>query len=178
MSDNHTPQSLPRRQRNRQTLVCRNCRSRKVKCDRGTPCGPCQKTKSQCVYGLLSPAARSPMPLAAAQNVSLSTTTNTPVAIQPAPAPSDTVTFNSVGTISHYLGDGASVMYDTTASQHPATPQSLQQDPFLVEEPCLAGRPKTFTEFHRTSDGTFSKTRLFGRSHWMHALGRVSQCPA
>lgn len=40
----------PRRKRQRQMLVCEFCRRRKVKCDKGSPCGTCRKYGKACHY--------------------------------------------------------------------------------------------------------------------------------
>ncbi|KAL7662723.1 Zn(2)-C6 fungal-type domain-containing protein [[Candida] zeylanoides] len=40
----------PRRKRQRQMLVCEFCRRRKVKCDKGSPCGTCRKYGKVCHY--------------------------------------------------------------------------------------------------------------------------------
>ena len=168
MSDMQSPQPA-RRQRNRQTLVCRNCRNRKVKCDRGTPCGPCQKMKSHCSYGSLPIGSPRPTTVVIPHNVPARVST-----IETPSTPS--VGFNSFDTLSSLFKHGVKEAHvPRHQSLQPATPQSLQQDPFLVEEPCMAGAPTVISDVHRTTDGTFSKTRLFGRSHWMHALGRVLQ---
>lgn len=51
MEDNQSPSSIPRKRR-RPALACEQCRRRKVRCDRGMPCGPCSKTNdaSACSY--------------------------------------------------------------------------------------------------------------------------------
>jgi hypothetical protein len=43
-------QRQPPKKRNRPTLSCVQCRARKIKCDRNTPCTSCDKTKIKCTY--------------------------------------------------------------------------------------------------------------------------------
>lgn len=154
-----------KRQRNRQTLVCRACRARKVKCDRGTPCGPCQKTQSQCSYSSLNPISLPHHPLQDISGIStaspqLQSAASRPNYSSPLPAKSS----GPIGEACQFFRhDGLQRQLEDGAAEQ-------TQDPFVVNEPCMAGPPKSTNEFHRTKDGTFSKTRLFGRSHWMHSL--------
>jgi hypothetical protein len=50
-----SPPALPYRKRRRPALACEECRHRKIKCDRSTPCGPCSRSQSKtCTYQILS----------------------------------------------------------------------------------------------------------------------------
>lgn len=46
-----SPPAFPFRKRRRPALACEECRHRKIKCDRSTPCGPCSRSRSKtCTY--------------------------------------------------------------------------------------------------------------------------------
>ena len=172
MSDYQSPESQqPRRHRNRQTLVCRSCRNKKIKCDRRVPCGPCQKSKSQCIY---RSTRKSPQP------ASLFNHDVAPSSASPRPN-----VFRSIDTLSDVISSAphsshVAVAHESSSTKrrehelHSAATQSPPQpDPFIVDEPCFTEEPSLITDVSPVPDGTYSKTRLFGRSHWMHALARV-----
>ena len=51
MDANTTSPAIPQRKRRRPALACEQCRRRKVKCDRTSPCDQCVRTKSDaCTY--------------------------------------------------------------------------------------------------------------------------------
>ncbi|RTE84698.1 hypothetical protein BHE90_000757 [Fusarium euwallaceae] len=52
MSASSVPQDPPAKKRRRPALACEQCRRRKVRCDRASPCNHCSKssTPEQCTY--------------------------------------------------------------------------------------------------------------------------------
>ena len=150
MSDNPNShdEPAPKRRRRRPALSCEQCRRRKMKCDRGDPCIQCVQARNrECTYSNSSPA---------------STATITSLDTQP-----------HIATAARFFADEQSSSHHQTPNSppnftiqaHPKTPTSWGS--FPSSQKPIENPGKGF-------GGTFSKTRLFGQSHWMHSFGRVS----
>ncbi|KAK0633184.1 hypothetical protein B0T14DRAFT_506057 [Immersiella caudata] len=150
MADLATPLAQrPRPQkRRRPALACEQCRARKVRCDRATPCNTCVRSSNpDCTYTPLPPQG------GPKERRSLS-----PASIPgrpPAPTPSDSIASLEIVSLEgrtkyleqeHRFSNGA-------------------EQPKLHEGPCSSEEgEKNFVPLRIR--GTMSKTRFFGHSHW------------
>lgn len=180
MSD--PPASRPTgRQRNRRMLVCRSCRTKKIKCDRTDPCGACQKTGTECSFashGLLTTqsVAGSSTPPASTAQFQLPKFTSL--------RSNDAQHNNNISSVEQVSSQASLQRHNnlSTAAQprsyNPLPHQSRYSSYTTVSEssgPIYIGRSTdNSTGSNISLHGTFSKTRLFGQSHWMHSFGRVS----
>lgn len=189
--------AVTQRKRRRPALACEQCRRRKVKCDRTCPCDQCTKTKSSaCTY---APDDRS-APYIRMRNGD-SRHSSSPRSDSPT-TPSESPTYSEMlSTISAFGPRVSQVSTTTVSPAHPEGParerggkltfgleQTLidrvaslerkvsQEAKSRPSEPNLASpsrqdyvKPSTLS-----LKGVFSKTRLFGQSHWMNNSQQVS----
>jgi Fungal Zn(2)-Cys(6) binuclear cluster domain len=173
----------PPRKRRRPALACFECRRKKIKCDRNNPCRQCTQNKSaKCVYG----------PDASYSN-------KQPVGHLPSPVESGRRTPDAAA---HQLVHSARNAVPRS-SDHAAASTSSQKAAPLVEAPIwwdvdtglsvngganesVRNRTQRRDESPSRTHGAsreastpertrvnFSKTRVFGRSHWMSYFNSV-----
>ncbi len=157
----------------RPALSCVECRMRKVKCDRGKPCGACIRIKSKkCTY---RPPRSGAQRLAergfkVGKNKAASIVYNVPGLTGEQQPPRSTSSLAKGATAeltSHTTTQNTSLLAILLAENerlHSATGQG--------ETPADALRPTvdTITDI----PGSFQKSKFFGQSHWMNALEPVS----
>ncbi|KAK8063998.1 hypothetical protein PG996_008650 [Apiospora saccharicola] len=144
-----TVKTSARRARRRSPKSCEQCRKRKLRCDRGLPCRPCKRSRGalQCFY---SPETNRAAPSEAPQLLPQSA--------------SNPETQPDVGPILDAMKGGRE-RFRTTGYQPPDS-----ADPAKNSKPAdLFPRPHV-----RVGTLETDKTRLFGRSHWVHALAHFN----
>lgn len=191
------------RKRRRPAVVCNECRRRKIACDRKAPCGQCVQYNSACTYYTpeFSPRPRTQSNTAintyASSSSSIGLETFRPTEALPlgmfddstAPPPSVDDNISSAGTLVNAQRTRPATVHAValpnprTAAPHahasaatapPAqnptpttTPESKQSSE--AEQPLVTGRSS-----RPLLKGRFSKSRLFGQSHWMNSCIQVS----
>ncbi|KAK7936073.1 hypothetical protein PG985_001568 [Apiospora marii] len=152
MTDPETPETVEtpaRRARRRSPKSCEQCRKRKLRCDRGLPCRPCKRSRGalQCSY---SPETKRAASFEAPQ-----------LSAQPA---SNSETQQDTGSILDAMKGGRE-RFRTAAYQPPeaADPAKNNKSADLFPRPHV-----------RVGTLETDKTRLFGRSHWVHALAHFN----
>ncbi|KAF4457385.1 N-terminal binuclear Zn cluster-containing DNA binding domain-containing [Fusarium albosuccineum] len=171
--DASAPAPVQKRRR-RPALACEQCRRRKVRCDRLLPCNHCSKSvdPEQCTYVPVhvpkQKKKQQAVPAATTHTVSI----RPAIAIAPTPANSHCSTENTHPILRSSSASGPIFESGDTASTR--WTESIQ---FLDEE--LEHQPESSVgegnaedegEGPSTSDDV-SRTRYFGRSHWMTGLG-------
>ncbi|KAI2622405.1 hypothetical protein GGR54DRAFT_62378 [Hypoxylon sp. NC1633] len=145
------------RRRRRLALACTECRRRKVACDRGDPCKNCVLRKSSCIYRGMTPTRA-----ASARNPEHRRGTD----VVPTGGPLESETFTTAETAGHEPGTFASHTFGHK------TP--IDND---------GGSSRTSGDALLKPGSRFTKSRLFGRSHWMNKIyqfteiNRVNLCP-
>jgi hypothetical protein len=146
------------KKRQRPALSCVECRRRKVKCDRNSPCGQCRAHKSTvCTYAV---------PCAAGLEIQASQRAQGPVLAEPAnqgaSAPQQPASILSNLPFSESTRSGTTLVPEGPVRCTPlglgsthAIQQGLRVGPSTPEVP-----PGPF-------HGIMSKTRVFGHGHWM-----------
>ncbi|CAH0058582.1 unnamed protein product [Clonostachys solani] len=182
----------PQKRRRRPALACEQCRRRKIKCDRNIPCNNCTKSKiPACSYAPTHiPASRSKKKATQATSSDNSSSVRT---ILPAPTiPSqeelhaeDLFDFTGYGQtgVSKSSDPSPQNVPSSTAGSTSSIPRSnVEQLTHRVHhlEEKLAKvvtisneEASPYSSSQRDSEslpsnGTVSKTRYFGRSHWMN----------
>ncbi|EEU43778.1 uncharacterized protein NECHADRAFT_82908 [Fusarium vanettenii 77-13-4] len=169
MSAPNAPQDPPVKKRRRPALACEQCRRRKVRCDRTSPCNHCSKSENpeQCTYVPIQvpKQKRAPRPGAA---------TIGPVSILPAPAPTPPESQGSTGNFLPVLNSSST---PATVSESGVSDVRTLERKF--EGVILAnGQPPGSTTESIIGEGTeatnathrIPKTRYYGQSHWMNGL--------
>ncbi|RSL51072.1 hypothetical protein CEP54_011602 [Fusarium duplospermum] len=164
------PLDPPAKKRRRPALACEQCRRRKVRCDRASPCNHCSKssTLEQCTYVPIHvPKQKRALPPGPATTVG-------PVSILPAPAPTPPHSQCSTG---NFLPVPTSSSTPVTVSESGVSDVHALGQRF--EGVALAtGQTSSSTserivgqaiEAVNTTD-SIPKTRYYGRSHWMNGL--------
>ncbi|GFF47084.1 6-hydroxynicotinate 3-monooxygenase [Aspergillus udagawae] len=153
----------PRRRR-RPALSCVECRRRKVKCDRNSPCGQCRAHKSTvCTYAV---GRATGLERQASQR------SHGPV-VQTAADQDASVLQRPVSSSPNLSIDESTVPVVSIVSDGPA--RYIPQDPDRNNNiPQSSSTPQAPSgPFH----GTLSKTRVFGHGHWMSSLPLVEGLP-
>lgn len=184
------------KKRRRPPLACEQCRKRKIRCDRNSPCGHCIRARiSSCTYAIAHiPAARGKKSSAAPVSSSSKVTS----ANEPS-EPHRNIKPTEPDQLQHRSKD--SFLYPTTlpislASTSPSassntgsssgsssvewlTARVHQLEEKLakvvnISEPQDAVAPKPVGTTEVPIKGVISKTRYLGQSHWMNGIDLVS----
>lgn len=161
--------SFALRKRRRPMLACFECRRRKIRCDRKHPCGPC--VKSNCSTCAFREDATGTRPSNWGER-----TLGIDVAVQP-----------SSPTGNHGAKYTAPLLSPPDQSDVLAKASISSSSPAESNGPRKAAAPSSkiptaaleipITEIKADNSqplsGTISKTRVFGRSHWMNVLNEV-----
>ncbi len=191
------------RKRRRPALACEECRRRKIKCDRKTPCDHCSKFKSlTCTYypnpkptvksrshgdGGHQDIISTTEPELTASSATSSTINQKALAGAvnlPSAAPSAELTIHlqvadsptrQLPLIRGHFGERVDASVVALASVPglqalTARVQTLEQRFSSIANKDVAGPGK---EAPSVTEGSFSKTRYFGRSHWMNNIETV-----
>ncbi|PKX91239.1 putative C6 transcription factor [Aspergillus novofumigatus IBT 16806] len=158
----------PTRKRRRPALSCVECRRRKVKCDRNSPCGQCRAHKSTvCTYAVAHDTGLERQPSQRAQGPVLAE-----AADQGASAPQQPASGSTNLTIGETTGLGTSIVSEGSVRCIPpdldsthSIPQNLSVNSSTPQVP-----PGPF-------HGILSKTRVFGHGHWMSSVPLVDSLP-
>ncbi|KAI6777768.1 Transcriptional activator protein acu-15 [Emericellopsis cladophorae] len=166
------------KKRRRPPLACEQCRRRKVRCDRKSPCNHCVRSQiKDCSY---APAHTPSSWKKKAENQSQSQQLQKEIDRKPAPilpAPSkDTETANSAASDLLSIAGGSSTAPSSSDSSRDVD-RLVERIQYLEEklagfglskspEEAVTGDPSS-TGTLLQQGGTISKTRYFGRSHWM-----------
>ena len=192
--------SVQQRKRRRPALACEQCRRRKIKCDRETPCDQCTRSKSElCTYipderhNAHSGTRRASLGRSlASRSASPPMGSNSPSHTEILPvngmfdsrANQASSTRNSMKSKEvHTRGQGL----DATSGLE----QRLNDRMKLLEQKILdvgnlrSGESTAVSSWKRSARpsptppmrGIFSKTRLFGQSHWMNSAQQVRGFP-
>ncbi|KAJ5909070.1 hypothetical protein N7495_001752 [Penicillium taxi] len=159
---------IPTRRRRRPLAACTECRRRKIRCDRATPCGPCSKSVLPCVYSHVLPESHAnvysepPSSLAGISHSTLQTLFGSPPAITDLPSPRD-----------YFVLPTATEAPIAMAADHPPGPtiSSIAScDP--LASPFFWRTP---TESLSGSEHQFTEAAVLGTSHWEKELDRFEQ---
>ena len=197
-SNTSTAVAVPQRKRRRPALACEQCRRRKVKCDRSSPCDQCTKTKSDiCTYvpddrtsprvgmrrvGISHPlGSRSASPLGGGESPTYTEMLSTITAFDP--------------RVNQVPNSGISTVYTESPSRERGGDSTFSLEQSLMDrvksleqrlsdasssrssEPTVLSPVTTQDSRPSTTPslkGVFSKTRFFGQSHWMNNAQQVS----
>lgn len=199
--------SQPVKKRRRPALACEQCRRRKIRCDRNAPCNHCIKSKiSNCSYVPTHVPASWAKKGKDPSNIRDAQGSNEPSQqfILPAPSKdkgtppsSEYIHPNSSQWLNSVTGSNtraSSVSASGAGSMNKGSPNDVEwlKSRLHYLEEKLGGVDMTSadedepyekspagTESTAPIKGTVSKTRYFGRSHWMNGAALVSQpCPA
>lgn len=170
------PMDKPQKKRRRPALACEQCRRRKVRCDRNIPCSHCIKSNiTDCSYVPTHiPASKNKKSIAntdsggETSSPHLAVTGNTR-----APQNSEHIRTSLYETVGGSPSSTAgSSSKDPNVDWLVARVQQLEQ---RLEKVIISG-PEAGCEKEEPPapvKGTVSKTRYFGRSHWMCGTSRV-----
>ncbi|KAG9254314.1 C6 zinc finger protein [Emericellopsis atlantica] len=165
------------KKRRRPPLACEQCRRRKVRCDRNTPCNHCVRSQiKDCSY---APAHVPPSWRKKAQEQSQSQQPQKEIDGKPAPIlpapPKDTENIVPASSDLSSIVGGSSTAPSSSGSSRDVD-RLAERVHYLEEKLARFGLEKSPKE-PETNDpissdtliqqGTISKTRYFGRSHWM-----------
>lgn len=166
--------------RRRPSLACVQCRRKKIRCDRTTPCSNCVRSKgSVCSYGHLVSGVD--LPPTAANEASALQGASPPMTLSrlEAPRPQGTAipdppTFNSLGTTATSQSTATFPNPASLASPEEWSP-NIRRGNVLDDSTNQPVLP-TVTSIGRAM---VAKTRYFGQSHWMNTSLIVSMplCP-
>jgi hypothetical protein len=149
----------PRRRR-RPALSCVECRRRKVRCDRNSPCGQCRAHKSTvCTYAVDRATGLERQSSQRSQGPVVQTAADQDASVLQRPAsssPSLLIDESTVPVVS-IVSDGPALCIPQDSDRNNNIPQSSS----TPQAP-----PGPF-------QGTLSKTRVFGHGHWMSSLPLV-----
>lgn len=188
----------PQKRRRRPALACEQCRRRKIKCDRNIPCNNCTKSKiPACSYAPTHiPASRAKKKATQATSSDNSASVRT---ILPAPTiPSqeelhaedlfDFTGFGQTGALKSSDPSPQNVPSSTAGSTSSVPRSNVEQlthrvhhlEEKLAKVVTISNEDASpYSSSQRDSEslpsnGTVSKTRYFGRSHWMNGTYTVS----
>ncbi|KAF2417649.1 hypothetical protein EJ08DRAFT_673615 [Tothia fuscella] len=162
---------MDRQRRRRPALPCVQCRHRKIKCDRNSPCAHCVSTRTQCVYKVYRNENRSPRPTAEnGSNQMLDPPTAGPSSIPGQAQHAQTHRQRGIP-----ITPGRVFTEPSTRPQHPDLLNILHRVQRLEEE--LASRASNKNESKaltcqsrlQHSEIILNKTRILRWSHWMGA---------
>lgn len=193
----------PSRKRRRPAVVCNECRRRKIACDRKTPCGQCVQYNSTCTYYTpdFSPWPRTQSSTAtntyasSSSSIGLESFRSTevlPLGLfddSTAP-PSVDENASTVGALVDPQRTGPPAVHATTlqslhaaAAAATAAAAAATASPVQVLTPIRTPEAKQLSEpelsletvrsYRPPLKGRFSKSRLFGQSHWMNSCIQV-----
>lgn len=186
------PGDVPEKKRRRPPLACEQCRRRKIKCDRNSPCGHCTRARlPNCSYAPAHvPASRAKRSTPS----ELPTRSSSGVAqrpVRPAPAPSaDPRVVAADGYAVASDSRPVSKASSSVASSNVGSASESSNVDWLVArvhdlEEKLANalhitEPKTNSRLIAAGEdsvaplsGTVSKARYFGNSHWLNITDLV-----
>jgi hypothetical protein len=188
----------PAKRRRRPALSCVECRSRKVRCDRGKPCGACTRMRSTtCTYRPQRPGIRGRSPAATSTSPSGSNDQDHATSARSSPQPSGPSNeFDAM--VNRYVAPGIFGDHDKTKlkllpanrpsfslASHSSTEDSALISSLLKRLQSLESEKRaregqqegSFLPIQESSDaatGQFVKSKFYGQSHWMNALEPVS----
>ncbi|KAJ5917123.1 hypothetical protein N7466_010677 [Penicillium verhagenii] len=152
------------RKRRRPALSCVSCRRRKVKCDRKTPCGQCMllPNSKSCTYtddDCTILYEQSPRP-------------DTEISPQVSKLESGILNQSRNSTCGEHQAPGEDVSLAQRESHKDARPQQPQNN---IET--IPSAPESQKQLSAPTSilGTMSKTRIFGRGHWMSSLSSAER---
>ncbi|KAH2005549.1 hypothetical protein KXV97_004416, partial [Aspergillus fumigatus] len=158
----------PIRKRRRPALSCVECRRRKVKCDRNSPCGQCRAHKSTaCTYAVAW--ATGPVRHESQR-------TQEPLLPEPADQgasePQQPASSSPNPTIGESTGPGISLVLGGPVR---CTPPDLDSTHTLPQKVSVSS--STIQAPPGPFHGILSKTRVFGHGHWMSSVPLVGSLP-
>lgn len=159
-----SPPTEPIRKRRRPALSCVECRRRKVKCDRNSPCGQCRAHKSSvCTYAVARATGLERQLSRRAQGLVLAEAAEQGASApqQPASSPPNPTTGESTEPVTSIVSEGPVRYIPPDLDRTYNVPQDLSVSPSTPQAP-----PGPF-------HGILSKTRVFGNGHWMSSLPLV-----
>ncbi|KAH8802922.1 fungal-specific transcription factor domain-containing protein [Xylogone sp. PMI_703] len=179
-------ESLPVRKRRRPALSCIQCRRRKVKCDRNSPCNHCTISHYECAYDRKYTRIDEFIPNSQnSSRVSPATDQSAPAQWKPIPGHQD-------GFRAHVPTPGPSPKppasrdsllncpppsSEKTVEQLTKHVKSLEQKVADLTAASIA--PSAFPRVRATeARGIFSKSRFFGPAHWMSSLEQFDKLRA
>lgn len=185
------------RKRRRPAVVCNECRRRKIACDRKAPCGQCVQYNSTCTYYTpdFSPRPRTQSITATNTYTSssspISLETFRPTEVLPlgmfddssAPPPSVDDNASSAGALVNAQRTGPPAVHATAIQNPRAAAAAATVSPVQNPTPTRTPESKQLSEAEQSLEtvkssrpplkGRFSKSRLFGQSHWMNSCIQV-----
>ena len=198
MSTNINPTSPSgSRKRRRPAVVCKECRRRKIACDRKSPCGQCILYNSTCVFHppkLTTRGAAQPSPVAT-NNYTSPPSSIAIDAFRSPETPPSTLSADALlpwpSTVNNASGVVALVHTQTPNMPAVHATATLRTSPIAAtftvpqgqnpismktqasRQPQATSSPTTIGCTQSPLNGRFLKSRLFGRSHWMNSCIQV-----
>ncbi|KAJ9368044.1 transcriptional regulator family: Fungal Specific TF [Paecilomyces variotii] len=177
------------KKRRRPALACIECRRRKVKCDRNHPCRRCIRNSVDCAYAENPPVPKTTRVSRRARGEEAVDAEHT-VGAGAHQSPDRPSIGESIGGV--HIRNIRSTIRRIPARGSPSN--GVQNEP-VSEEPAVrtweGSQPRTHAGGSKTSKapshnatvnspihGTFSKTRVFGPSHWMSSYPETRKLPA
>lgn len=197
MADAGVPLAHRPQKRRRPALACEQCRTRKVRCDRLSPCGACVRSRNpECSYlppppltiqngrrGFTTPGALPP-PFGSEPQVTPASNPTPPSPISSLSAsatitpslssiPLSTATVESLERRVKQLEKELQATRSQKLSSEtwPSPPKKDRPSSALHGQPDSSRIGKTFVPL--PIRGTLSKTRFFGQSHWVNGSSMI-----
>lgn len=184
-------QNRPLKKRRRPPLACEQCRSRKIRCDRESPCGPCTKSKiPTCTYAPThQPKSRTKKPPSTEHSATGATNSVSELETGDEYLTGPNELFQSTPFFPNTLARSVS---SEPSSRAGSASQSSSVDALLARVRQLENKLAKTEISHDISQGeilshyeespapvkgtrgTVSKTRYFGQSHWLSSIELVS----
>ncbi|KAK0722143.1 hypothetical protein B0T26DRAFT_641820 [Lasiosphaeria miniovina] len=185
----------PPKKRRRPALACEQCRLRKVRCDRASPCATCTRLGNpECTYVPPLPlgASRRPRPAAvpaagagagASMEASVAGSySGTSLVVNKGPLPPGSGSYPTpsivssaatIDSLERRLKQLERELQSALGRQpSPSPPGTRDQSPPLYAPAASTDVEKSFVSL--PIRGTMSKTRFFGQSHWVHGTTMTS----
>jgi hypothetical protein len=176
--DPTTPSTTaPSRKRRRPPLSCQQCRRRKIKCDRGSPCRQCvQSQYESCSYspnpGVLGAGRHVDVPCRP-KDIPISRAHISSIQLSP-----ELVTHSDTSHTNSWTSPSFGAQTEDSADIKALLDRIQNLEKRLENSTTRGGidvsKPSS-KESHSELRGTVSKTRFFGCSHWMYSYRPVKR---
>lgn len=169
------PTAVARKKRRRPAFSCLQCRSRKVRCDRNSPCSKCIQFKSaECTY---EPLPQHPRPAPAPEPTSHHSPADPSTTATDTSSNSALYSFNPAAVPTPESSSSASIASLLDRISHLESQLDAQASHFnppLSRNASLAGDEPGHRKGPYPVRGTRHKTKFLGQSHWMNGSELVS----
>lgn len=185
----------PERRRRRPTTACVACRKRKTRCNRGSPCSNCSRSrkKEACVYEPdhsqpedSRPGASAASAVSTINGWGITPTSTAPStcasnAVDPVPLEDVVSLKNRIRCLEEQLDKSSARHTFTTLPTGIETSTSQIGGTFHIHYPSPSGagvvqKTSTLGQAQAISRSLSHKTRLLGQSHWANTVAPLASC--